>query len=137
MNSNRAHSDLTMPHIALLLWGLFWGISAGCSGASGGASSRVEVDAGPSLCLLTADDGGLAPVQVSCTVVVGNTKESVDGIAVSVENMMAVHALPEVCPKFGPGEQKSERFGLAAAKALAAAYARAKSNWTIESVACK
>lgn len=134
---NFVNSVLAVPHTGLLLWSVFCGAFAGCSDASGGASSLVEVDVGPSICLLTANDGGLAPVQVSCTVAVGNTTESMEGIAVSVTNVMAVYALPEVCPKFGPGEQKSERFGAATAKALAAAYAKAGSGWTIDSVACR
>lgn len=123
---------------ALLAAAVFMSLpAAGCSDSSEGGYPPVEVEAGPSICLLTEEDGGIAPVQVTCKVVVGNASESAEGVAVSVEGVMSVNALPEVCADFGPGEQDSKPFGAAVAKALEAAYAKAKSDWTIESVACK
>lgn len=125
------------PRPALLVAAALMSLSGGCSDASEGAYPPVEVEAGPSICLLTGDDGGISPVQVTCKIVVGNASESAEGVAVSVEAVMSVNALPEVCGDFAPGEQGSKQFGAAVAKALEAAYAKAQSDWTIESVACK
>lgn len=109
----------------------------GCSDSTSETYPSVEVEVGPLICVLTDDDGGIAPVQVNCKVVVGNVSESAEGVAISVDGIMGVYALPEVCGDFGPGEQDSKQFGAAVAEALAAAYAKAKSDWIIESVKCE
>ncbi len=109
-----------------------------CSDAGdGGSLPGVEVNTDPLICNMTDADGGLAPVLVSCTVVVGNAMASEEGVKVSVNSVLPAMALPEVCPYFSPGVQNSTEFGAATKEALQAAYVRANADWTIESVKCK
>ena len=118
----------------------------GCSSSGAGTNAGPQaaqagrtVEAGPLLCLLQSDTAGPGLASVTCTVTIGNSQASTEGIDISVTNILDGIVLDGVCQSFSKAEvlEDSHEFNQAVQAELSAAYVRSGIGWTVESVSCK